>query len=218
VLPTRRVRRILPGVAAAFLLLEGIGLVMSLGFSSRPIVALPPASGKPAARRPPSDLAARNRALQQRIDGLAPRGIHAVVDTGANRLYLMDGEKVLREAVVSCGSGNVLPNPLGGKDWVFDTPRGEFRVETKIANPTWVRPDWAFIEEGEKIPKKWSDRLEEGVMGEYALGIGRGYFLHGTLYTRLLGRNVTHGCVRLGDADLAALYQAVPIGARVYLF
>ncbi len=217
---TRRTRRILLAAAAAALLLEGTGLVMSLGFSSRPIVALPPAAGKPGMKKTPSasDLAARNRALQERIDELAPRGIYVVVDTGANRLHLMNGEKVLRTAVVSCGSGNILPNPLGGKDWIFDTPRGEFRVETKVANPTWVRPDWAFVEEGEKIPRKWSDRYEEGVLGEYALGIGRGYLLHGTLYTRLLGRNVTHGCVRLGDEDLAALYQAAPIGAKVYLF
>ena len=39
------------------------------------------------------------------------------------------------------------------------------------------------------------------MMGDYALGIGSGYFIHGTLYKRLLGRNVSHGCVRLGDED-----------------
>jgi L,D-transpeptidase YbiS len=55
-------------------------------------------------------------------------------------------------------------------------------------------------------------------MGDYALGIGNGYFLHGTLYTRLLGRNVTHGCVRIGDADLEYLYKNVPLGTKVYLF
>ena len=55
-------------------------------------------------------------------------------------------------------------------------------------------------------------------MGDYALGIGNGFFLHGTLYTRLLGRNVTHGCVRIGDADLEYLYKTVPLGTKVYLF
>jgi len=61
--------------------------------------------------------------------------------------------------------------------------------------PSWVKPDWAFIEEGEDIPKNYYDRIEEGVLGDYALEIGNGYFIHGTLYTRLLGKSVTHGCI-----------------------
>jgi len=44
--------------------------------------------------------------------------------------------------------------------------------------------------------------VEAGVLGDYALGFGQGYFIHGTLYTRLLGRNVTHGCIRVADKDL----------------
>jgi L,D-transpeptidase YbiS len=55
-------------------------------------------------------------------------------------------------------------------------------------------------------------------MGEYAIGLGDGYFIHGTLYTRLLGRNVTHGCVRVGDQDLKAVFHALSMGARVILF
>jgi L,D-transpeptidase YbiS len=55
-------------------------------------------------------------------------------------------------------------------------------------------------------------------MGEYAIGLGDGYFIHGTLYTRLLGRNVTHGCVRVGDQDLKRVFQALSMGARVILF
>ena len=56
------------------------------------------------------------------------------------------------------------------------------------------------------------DRIEAGTLGDYALGFGHGYFIHGTLYTRLLGRNVTHGCVRVGDEDLKDVFKAVPIG------
>ncbi len=56
------------------------------------------------------------------------------------------------------------------------------------------------------------------MLGEYAVGIGRGYFIHGTLYSRLLGRNVSHGCVRLGDEDLRALVRATEIGTRVIIY
>ena len=56
------------------------------------------------------------------------------------------------------------------------------------------------------------------MMGDYALGLGRGYFIHGTMYKRLLGRNVSHGCVRLGDEDLKLLYTSIPIGTRVIIY
>ena len=62
------------------------------------------------------------------------------------------------------------------------------------------------------------ERIEAGTLGDYALGFGDGYFIHGTLYTRLLGRNVTHGCVRVGDEDLKAVFRAVSIGTKIYIY
>ena len=47
------------------------------------------------------------------------------------------------------------------------------------------KPDWAFIEEGRGDPGNFKDRVEEGSLGDFALGFGNGYFIHGTLYTRL---------------------------------
>ncbi len=157
--------------------------------------------------------------LERRMRGLLPKGLYIVIDTAENRLYLKNGDEVVRTAVVSCGSGVVLEEP-GGKQrkWVFDTPRGEFNVKSKIANPYWVKPDWAFIEEGEAVPRDLEDRIESGTLGDYALGFGEGYFIHGTLYNRLLGRNVTHGCVRVGDEDLKAIFKAVPLGAKIYIY
>jgi len=104
------------------------------------------------------------------------------------------------------------------RTWVFDSPKGEYPIKSKIVNPIWVKPDWAFIEEGEEIPQKSEDRMESGMLGDYGLAFGDGYLIHGTLYTRLLGRNVSHGCVRVGDKDLEAVYKQTPIGTKVILF
>ena len=38
------------------------------------------------------------------------------------------------------------------------------------------------------------------------------------LFKTLLGRRVTHGCIRLGDEDLEFVYRNTPIGSRVYLY
>lgn len=163
-------------------------------------------------------MAYRNKILKSRIENSSTQGIYVVIDTAGNKLYIKRGNKVLQQAVVSCGSGSILEEPNGNRKWVFDTPRGEFIVQSKLRNPVWVKPDWAFIEEGEKIPQDENDRLEEGVLGEYALGFGEGYFIHGTLYSRMLGRNVTHGCIRIGDNDLKMLYRSVPAGARLFIY
>lgn len=163
-------------------------------------------------------LKASNAALSRKLEALAPKGQYVVIDTASNRVYLREGETTLREMVASCGSGNVLEDPVGGRRWVFDTPQGDFKIQVKKTDPVWIKPDWAFIEEGEEIPKDGSGRAEPGMMGDYALGIGQGYYIHGTLYKRLLGRNVSHGCVRLGDEDLEYLYKTAPLGTRVIIF
>ena len=159
-----------------------------------------------------------NALLRRKLQALAPKGTHIVVDSARNVLNLRKGDEVVLQAVISCGSGSILEEPGGERKWIFDTPRGEFQVKSKIVEPTWVKPDWAFIEEGKEVPKNPDERLEAGVLGDYALGFGEGYFIHGTLYTRLLGRSVTHGCIRVGDKDLKALYQAASIGTKIYVY
>jgi L,D-transpeptidase YbiS len=150
---------------------------------------------------------------------LAPKGNFVVVDTAQNKLEVRESEKILHTAVASTGSGASLQDPRQPtKGWVFETPRGVYSILNKIKNPAWVKPDWAFIEEGEPIPTKSQHRIETGVLGDYALGFGNGYFIHGTLYTRLLGTNVTHGCIRLGDTDLEYLYRHVPTGSTLIIY
>lgn len=159
-----------------------------------------------------------NSLLVNRIKSLSPKGIYIVIDTAENRLYVMNGPNVAKEVVVSCGSGDILQEPGGARKWIFDTPRGEFSVSSKLVNPTWIKPDWAFIEEGEKPPQDYNKRIDNDSLGDYALGFGEGYFIHGTLYTILLGQNVTHGCVRVGDKDLKEVFQTVMMGTKIFIF
>jgi lipoprotein-anchoring transpeptidase ErfK/SrfK len=201
-------------IAASLTLLSGARLVMA--WRSRSAMAA--ASAQIGREKDAAAPEAKNAALRKKIEALRPRGLYIVIDTARNMLWLKKGEAVIRETVVSTGSGNVLKDPTGKKTWVFDTPRGEFSIKTKTRDPLWVKPDWAFYEEGEKLPTNWNDRVEEGTMGAFALGLGDGYFIHGTLYTRLLGRNVTHGCVRVGDKDLEEVFNQVPLGTKVYIF
>jgi len=143
---------------------------------------------------------------------------YVVIDTHTNRLYWRTADRVLHTALCSTGSGAELSDSLTGRHWRFETPKGIFTVDEKLRDPWWRRPDWAFIEEGDPIPEEARDRLDPNAMGDYAIGFGDGYFIHGTLYARLLGVAVTHGCVRLGDADLELLYSQVRTGTPVIIF
>jgi len=164
-------------------------------------------------------LQARYKILSKQLSHLMPTQPYILVDTARNRLYVKHQEQVVLDAIASTGSGTILDKPgEGNSRWIFDTPRGEFLVKSKLTNPTWIKPDWAFIEEGLAVPQNVADRAEQGVLGEYALGFGKGYFIHGTLYTRLLGKNVTHGCIRLNDSDLKGVYKLARVGTPIMIF
>jgi hypothetical protein len=142
-----------------------------------------------------------------------------VVNTTDNRFSLFTNKNLIREGSCSTGSYIMLQAATGNKKWTFKTPRGKYWIHGKKTNPVWKRPDWSFVEEGAKIPSANDDsRFEYGVLGDYALTLGDGYMIHGTIYKRFLGMPVTHGCVRLNDDDLKVVYNTLNIGSKVYIF
>jgi L,D-transpeptidase YbiS len=216
----------LAGAAIAGAVLLGIVGGWAGGYRYQPLaqalaVRAPatPAGDAPAADpKQWKNLEGENAKLRAALDRKRPRSSYVVVDRTNNLLYLRDSSGVVLEAVCSAGSGSILKDPAGNRTWVFDTPRGAFKVISILQKPAWRKPDWAFIEEGEPIPKNAADRIEYGVLGEYGLYFGDGFLIHGTLYERLLGRNVTHGCIRLGKQDLRQVVQASRLGTQIYIF
>lgn len=145
--------------------------------------------------------------------------LHLLVDAKANKLYVRKGGRLLWSADVSVGRGGTLKDKGSGRKWEFVTPRGEFRVIGKAPNPLWRKPDWAYVEAGEPVPPPEDpSRLVSGELGAYVLNLGDGYLIHGTKREELLGRPASHGCVRVGSADLERLYQTVPTGTKVWIF
>jgi lipoprotein-anchoring transpeptidase ErfK/SrfK len=143
---------------------------------------------------------------------------YIVINTTDNRFFLYRNKKLIREGFCSSGSYTMLQTE-GDKKWIFKTPKGKYWIRGKTTNPVWRRPDWSFVEEGLPIPSKDDfSRYEYGVLGDYALAIGDGYLIHGTIYKRFLGMPVTHGCVRLNDEDLKVIYNTLSIGSKVYIF
>lgn len=206
-----------PRLALGLLLLAVLVGVGGVVLVSRRVEVIRPLRAQAAAGDPgAADLVLDE--LRLRLASLRPEGPFAVVDSYANRLRVQVGEEIRREAVCSTGTGAVLRDPRSGRLWVFDTPLGEHRVQKKVREPVWVKPDWAFIEEGLEPPRDAAARLDELSLGPYGLYLGQGIIIHGTLFQTLLGQRATHGCIRLGNEDLEYVYRQLPVGARVFVY
>jgi hypothetical protein len=143
---------------------------------------------------------------------------YVVINTTDNLFYLYKNKKLIRSGHCSTGSYMMLKTEEG-RSWVFKTPKGKRTIQGKTTHPYWHRSDWSYIEEGSPVPPKDDpSRYEYGVLGDYSMSIGDGYMIHGTIYKRFLGMPVTHGCVRLNDEDLDAVFHTLSIGSKVYIF
>lgn len=166
------------------------------------------------------EIEALNGSLRELADQFATaftNELYIVVNPNSNRLSLRRGQAVVLEAAISTGKNDTLRHR--SQKWVFQTPRGIMSVIRKKKDPIWIKPDWAFLETGESVPPLYSSlRREKGVLGAFLLDLGGGVMIHGTPQEHLLGRSVTHGCIRVGYDDLKVLYDSVPLGTKVFIF
>lgn len=119
---------------------------------------------------------------------------------------------------------------VGGGVWDWLGESGGSRRVLKVVDNTVVvvtggvareLPPGAPIRAGKALvipPFGTPQRKLSKVLGAYRLNLGDGYALHGTLATDQLGRSVSHGCVRLGDADIATLYEMSQVGDEVIIY
>jgi len=109
-----------------------------------------------------------------------------------------------------------------------DRPRGRV-LKMKGNSVVEVGPDGAerqlppgeLIRAGKSLvlpPPGSAQRRFDKILGHYRLNIGNGYALHGTTATNQLGRSVSHGCVRLADADIERLFKMAKVGDQVLIY
>lgn len=126
-------------------------------------------------------------------------GIELLVDLSDRRLYVQQDGKTQAS----------YPIAIGMADW--PTPQGRFQVQGKQVNPAWkhpitgeVVPPGADNPLGTRWIEFWADE-------NWALGF------HGTNQAELIGQAVSHGCIRLRNADIQAIYTQVEVGTVVVI-
>lgn len=125
-----------------------------------------------------------------------------VVKTHERRLYLV------------LGGGRALRYPVGvgraGMQWA-----GTSYISGKYRNPAWLAPlsIRRHSRSGAHVIPGGSPR---NPMGVAAMTLGSGeYAIHGTNAPALIGGFVSHGCIRMYNADIEDLYSRVGVGTRV---
>ncbi|MEL6385643.1 MAG: L,D-transpeptidase [Cyanobacteria bacterium J06626_18] len=100
-----------------------------------------------------------------------------------------------------------FPVAIGREGW--DTPTGEFQVFSMLEDPGWTNP---FTDE--VIPPGPENPLGERWIAFWTDGTNQIGF-HGTPNRDSVGEAASHGCIRLYNEDVKALYQLVSIGTTV---
>ncbi len=123
--------------------------------------------------------------------------VSLVIKLKEKRVYVYQGDKLLKR----------YPVAIGKKGW--ETPTGEWQVMEKIKNPAWTS-----FKTGEVFPPGVKNPLGSRWIGFWTDGqdvIG----FHGTANVKSIGTAASHGCVRMRDRDVKALFPLVKVGTTV---
>ena len=125
-----------------------------------------------------------------------------VVRTSERRLYLI------------LGGGEALRYPVGvgraGMQWA-----GTSTIEGKYIEPAWSPPE-SIRRENPRLPDVIPSGSPHNPMGVAAMTlVGGEYAIHGTNDPASIGHFVSHGCIRMYNADITDLYQRVGVGTTV---
>ncbi len=86
------------------------------------------------------------------------------------------------------------------------TPTGSFQIVNHISNPTWYyKGKVVGPGPGNPVGTRW-------------MGLSfAGYGIHGTNVPNSIGKNVSHGCIRLRNSDIEQLFELLAVGDQVEL-
>jgi len=149
----------------------------------------------------------------------APGAAEARGDMVSMRESYMPGTIVIitheRALYYMVGPGTALRYPVGvgrlGMQW-----SGTAYIDGKYIRPAWSPPD-SIRSDYRKLPPVVPGGSPQNPMGVAAMTLSGGgqYAIHGTNNEGSVGHFVSHGCIRMHNADIEDLYSRVMLGTRV---
>ncbi len=155
---------------------------------------------------------------------------YLLIDSASQTIQLCTQGRVLSRFLVSTGEAG-----MGSDNGSFKTPPGLHQIShiigagavsgllfrARIAQPLCVQIETSEKSTGEDAITSRIlrlDGLEPGInRGENCDSLERYIYIHGTAEEGLLGRPVSHGCIRMANADVIELEQQVRERALVFI-
>jgi lipoprotein-anchoring transpeptidase ErfK/SrfK len=160
----------------------------AIAAGTAPSAAGSAASGTPATGNLSPDSVDVGRTSKTALLPLATTRIE--VDLAARQLYVYDGDKRVGSYRVGVGS----------KEWPTQT--GEWSITQVVWNPEWIPPK----------DESWAEQKEPKKPGEPDNPLGRAQLIydpprtiHGTNEPQSIGKALSHGSIRLSNADVTKL-------------
>ena len=136
-------------------------------------------------------IAAAEALAQEKLARPSRRIIVSIPD---RKLVLLQGDRVVKVYDTAVGAPH------------SPSPTGSFQIVSHVQNPTWYT-------KGRIVPPGKSNPL-----GTRWLGLSfKGYGIHGTNAPSSIGRNASHGCIRMRNRDVEELFEMVSVGDAVEL-
>ena len=118
-----------------------------------------------------------------------------VVSIPDRKLAVIEGDRIVRIFETAVGAPK------------SPSPTGAYQIVNSIADPTWYT-------KGKIVPPGRCNPL-----GTRWLGLSRkGYGIHGTNRPDSIGRNASHGCIRMRNREVEELFKMVAVGDQVELY
>jgi lipoprotein-anchoring transpeptidase ErfK/SrfK len=118
-----------------------------------------------------------------------------VVSIPDRKLAVLEGDRIVRIFETAVGAPH------------SPSPNGVYQIVNSIADPTWYT-------KGKIVPPGKCNPL-----GTRWLGLSRkGYGIHGTNRPNSIGRNASHGCIRMRNREVEELFKMVAVGEKVELY
>jgi lipoprotein-anchoring transpeptidase ErfK/SrfK len=115
-----------------------------------------------------------------------------VVSIPDRKLVLMEGGSVKRVYPVAVGKPST------------PSPAGQYTIVRRVSNPTYSHGG-KVVGPGPRNP-----------VGSRWMGLSaKGYGIHGTNEPNSIGKAASHGCIRMGKANLEELFELVQVGDAV---
>ncbi|WP_457625172.1 L,D-transpeptidase [Persephonella sp.] len=131
-------------------------------------------------------------------------------------IYINLSEKRLYYPLIIEGEAYVISFPVGIGTDNTKSPEGEFRISQKKENPEWVVPE-SIRKEDPSLPPVVPPG-PDNPLGIRAMRLGNTeYLLHGTSKRFGIGMKVSHGCIRMYNADVVRLFDIVKKGTKVVI-